>query len=271
MESINVLLVDDNTTFLRVTTQFLEAHDAANMTVIGTANRGEQALEQIEELQPQVILIDLAMPGMPGLEAIPHLRRMMPNVGIIALTMMNTSSFRQAALDAGADEFIPKSAMRTALLPAITRLVERGRAARAKPVVTPPADTKETTITAAAPRQILVMEDDAHLRRLYGKALRAKGYEVQTAATMQDARNFLDSSRFDIMLCDIHMGTERGTDILSEYADQLVTSGTQVVMVSGQARYREMCEQLGADFFLEKPISIGVLVALVDRLTARQK
>ncbi len=269
MESINVLLVDDNTTFLRVTTQFLEAHDAANMTVIGTANRGEQALEQVKELQPQVILIDLAMPGMPGLEAIPHLRRMMPDVGIIALTMMNTSSFRQAALDAGADEFIPKSAMRTALLPAITRLVERGRAARSEPVA-PTTDTKETT-TAAAPRQILVMEDDAHLRRLYGKALRAKGYEVHTAATMQEARNFLESSRFDIMLCDIHMGTERGTDILSEYADQLVTSGTQVVMVSGQARYREMCEELGADFFLEKPISIGVLVALVDRLTARHR
>lgn len=264
MESISVLLVDDNTTFLRIATQFLESQDDANMTVIGTASRGEEALEQAQELQPQVILIDLAMPGMPGLETIPHLRRMMPDVGIIALTMMNTSAFRQAAMDAGADEFIPKSTMRTNLLPTIMRLAKTGRKEKTK-LPAEPAPKKTTT----ASRRILIMEDDVHLRRLYSKALRARGYEVQTAATLQDARNFLEQSRFDIMLCDIHMGSDRGTDILSEYSAQLMTSGTQVVMVSGQARYRDMCEQLGADFFLEKPISIGVLVALVDRLTAR--
>jgi DNA-binding response OmpR family regulator len=263
MESISVLLVDDNTTFLRVTTQFLQAQHDANMVVIGTANRGEDALEQVESLRPQVILIDLAMPGMPGLETIPHLRRMMPDVGIIALTMMDTRSFRQAALDAGADEFIPKASMRTALLPAIRRLAQREPGAR-DAVAPPPVEQ------AASPRQILIIEDDAQLRRLYSKALRAKGYEVHTAATLQDARNLLNESRYDIMLCDIHMGADRGTDLLSEYSGALMTSGTQVVMVSGQAQYREMCEELGADFFLEKPISIGVLVALVDRLTARQ-
>jgi CheY-like chemotaxis protein len=268
MESISVLLVDDNTTFLRVTTQFLESYQDTNMVVIGTANRGEDALEQVESLQPQVILIDLAMPGMPGLEAIPHLRRRMPDVGIIALTMMDTGGFRQAALDAGADEFIPKANMRTELLPAITRLARREHKAKSQPAAAEPTPIDQ----AAAPtRQILVMEDDAHLRRLYDKALRAKGYEVHTAATLQDTRNLLAERRFDVMLCDIHMGTERGTDILSEYSTQLVTSGTQVIMVSGEARYREMCEELGADFFLEKPISIGVLVALVDRLTARQR
>jgi len=238
------------------------------MAVIGTASRGDEALEQAESLHPQIILIDLAMPGMPGLEAIPHLRRIMPDVGIIALTMMDTGGFRQAALNAGADEFIPKANMRTELLPAIKRLARRERKSKVQPAAAEPTLTEQT---AAPIRQILVMEDDAHLRRLYSKALRAKGYEVHTAATLQKARALLDERRFDIMLCDIHMGSERGTDILSEYSDELVTSGTQVIMVSGQARYREMCEELGADFFLEKPISIGVLVALVDRLTAWQR
>jgi DNA-binding response OmpR family regulator len=264
MESISVLLVDDNATFLRVTTQFLQAQHDANMVVIGTANRGEDALEQVESLQPQVILIDLAMPGMPGLETIPHLRRIMPDVGIIALTMMDTYSFRQAALEAGADEFIPKASMRTALLPAIQRLAQRKPGTRGAAAASPPTEQPATS------RQILIMEDDSQLRRLYSKTLRAKGYEVNTAATIQDARNLLNEARYDIMLCDIHMGADRGTDLLREYADALMTSGTQVVMVSGQAQYRAMCEELGADFFLEKPISIGVLVALVDRLAARQ-
>jgi len=43
-----------------------------------------------------------------------------------------------------------------------------------------------------------------------------------------------------------------------------------VVIVSGQAQYREMCEEMGIDFFLEKPVSVPALIALVDRLTAWQ-
>ena len=69
--------------------------------------------------------------------------------------------------------------------------------------------------------------------------------------------------------CDIHMGRERGTDLLRDYSSELFSSGTQVVMISGEARYRDMCEEMGVDFFLEKPVAMSTLVALADRLTAR--
>ena len=81
----------------------------------------------------------------------------------------------------------------------------------------------------------------------------------------------LTQARFDLLLCDIHMGKARGTDLLNEYAETLFTSGAQVVMVSGQAQYRDMCEEMGADFFLEKPVAMSTLVALADRLTARHR
>ncbi len=98
--SISVLLIDDSVTFLHATTQFLEAHEG--ITVIGTADNGNEALKQADKLRPQVILPGLAMPGLPGLQAIPKLREILPEVGIIALTVMNTNSFRQASLAAGA-------------------------------------------------------------------------------------------------------------------------------------------------------------------------
>ncbi len=261
--TISVMLVDDSLTFLRATTQFLEVHD--DVVIVGTANEGKEALVQVEGLQPQVILIDLAMPGLPGLETIPRLRSIMPNVGIIALTVMNTNSFRQAALAAGADIFIPKATMRTDLLPAIRRLVRTGRKKVAEPAMPTLGENGQPVS-----RCILVMEDNAHLRRLFGKALRASGYQVHTAGTLQEARDVLAQVRFDVLLCDIHMGDDRGTDLLREHADTFATIGTQVVMVSGEAHYRDMCEEMGADFFLEKPVAVGTLVALVDRLTARQ-
>lgn len=262
MTPISVMLVDDNPIFLRVTTQFLEAH--AGVSVVGTAEGGEEALTKAQALQPQVILIDLAMPDLPGLKAIPRLREMLPETGIIALTVMNTQSFREAALTAGANIFIPKAQMRTELLPAIQQF----RQANGTELTEAAGDIPDHRLN---PRRILVIEDDDYLRRLYGKALRSAGYEVHPAGTLQAARDLLAQIRFDVLLCDIHMGDDRGTDLLHEYADTLFTSGAQVIMVSGQTHYRDTCEEMGADFFLEKPVAISTLVVLVDRLTARHR
>ncbi len=261
MNPISVMLVDDNPTFLRVTAQFLEAH--TDVVIAGTANGGEEALSKARALQPQVILIDLAMPDLPGLKAIPRLREMLPETGIIALTVMNTRSFREAALAAGANIFLPKANMRTDLLPAIRQLVHgNGQKKTQAPGNIPVNNTLHQ-------RRILVMEDDDYLRRLYYKALHSAGYEVNTAGTVQEARDILTQAHFDLLLCDIKLGDERSTDLLNEYASALFTSGAQVVIVSGQPQYRDMCTDLGVDFFLEKPVAIGTLVTLVDRLTAR--
>jgi len=264
MDTISVMLIDDNPVFLRATAQFLEAHD--DVAVVGTADRGDKALAQIRDLQPRIVLVDLAMPDLSGLATIPRLRHLMPQMGIIALTVMDNEGFRQAALTAGADVFIPKATMRTDLLPAIRSLAQAERTrATEQADCRPPDDGPPTS------RRILVMEDESSLRRLFSKVLRAAGYEVHSAATVQETRDLLSDTRFDVLLCDIHMGNDRGTDLLDEYADELAISGAQVIMVSGQPHYRHMCTEMGADFFLEKPVAVGSLVALVDRLTARQR
>lgn len=259
MEPIPVMLIDDNPVFLRATAQFLEAHD--DIVVVGTASRGDEALEKIETLNPQAVLIDLAMPGLSGLATIPRLRHLMPDLGIIALTVMHSEGFRQAALTAGADVFIPKATMRIHLLPAIRELA-RGERERA------PARPSSLPEEEIETRRVLIMEDDTHLRRLYSKALRRGGYRVHSAGTIGEARNLLDELRFDVLLCDIQMGSDNGTDLLQECIEDITTSGAQIIMVSGQAHYRKACADLGADFFLEKPVSLGTLVTLVNRLTA---
>jgi CheY-like chemotaxis protein len=260
MESISVMLVDDNKTFLRVMAEFLEAQ--GDMQVVYTSDDGREALSRVPALQPQVVLADLAMPGMHGLEFIPRLRDCLPEVSIIALSVMDSRYFQNAALSAGANAFVSKAQVHTDLLPAIRQLANHGLARHNQPES---VQGKE----ALAARRVLVMDDDAHLRQIYSRALEGAGYVVNPAGTIQEARDLLAQVRFDVLLCDIHMGHERGTDILQEYSEALFTSGAQVIMVSGEARYRDMCEELGADFFLEKPVTIGTLVALVNRITAR--
>jgi CheY-like chemotaxis protein len=265
------MLIDDNAGFLRATTQFLEAQK--DMTVIGTAEGGAEALEKVQALQPQVILVDLAMPGMPGLETIPHLRQMVPQAGIIALTVMNTNSFRKAALDAGADHFIPKPAMRVSLLPTIRKVVKDGKG-RKIDVATDAAqnNAKATPVDnrAIIQQRVLLMEDDPSQRRLYARVLHNAGYIVEEAGTLQEARDRLDQNQFGIFLCDIHMGRERGTDLVREQKEVLDKVATQVVMISADTQYRSICKEMGVQEYLEKPVSLVQLVQVVNHIAGRQ-
>ena len=130
MSPVSVLLVDDNPVFLRIATRFLQAHEG--VLVAGAAEAGEEALAQARDLWPDVVLVDLTMPGLSGLETIERLRAMQPEVGIIAVTMLDTSGYREAALIAGANEFVSKVTVTTDLLPAIRR-VARSCSSRQEP------------------------------------------------------------------------------------------------------------------------------------------
>jgi DNA-binding NarL/FixJ family response regulator len=71
-------------------------------------------------------VIDLAMPSLSGLETIPRLRAVLPEVGIIALTVLDTNGYREAALAAGANDFVAKASLDTDLLLAIRRVAQAG-------------------------------------------------------------------------------------------------------------------------------------------------
>lgn len=129
-----VLVVDDHEPFLRVATGFLQRHQ--ELVVVGAARGGEEALAQAQALRPQVVLLDLNMPGLSGLDAIPRLRAMLPQVHIIALTLLDVNTYRQPALAAGADDFVSKANLTTDLLPAIRRVMQTVRP-RQEPIKRP--------------------------------------------------------------------------------------------------------------------------------------
>lgn len=122
MKTLSILLVDDNATFLRVATNYLEHN--ANVSVIGCANGGKEALTQAHKLRPDLVVIDLDMPDLPGLQVMPLLRNSLPGVGIIALTFFESEYYRKAALAAGANDFVAKANLEKELLPAIQRLAQ---------------------------------------------------------------------------------------------------------------------------------------------------
>ena len=118
-----------------------------------------------------------------------------------------------------------------------------------------------------SPQRVLVMDDNPNLRYIYIQALHEVGYEAYPAATIQEARDLLATYDFDVFLADTHVGgQDDGANLLSEQAETFAKNGTKIVMVSSQSQYRALCEKMGVDVFIEKPVAINRLVEVVNRL-----
>jgi DNA-binding NarL/FixJ family response regulator len=125
---IRILLVDDNKVFLRAATEFLQRHD--EVIIVGAICGGEEVLTQAQELRTQVILVGLDKSGLAGLEIVSRLRDALPGVGIIALTLLEGNTYRQAALAAGTDDVVRKAELTTDLLAATQRVTQTKRSPR---------------------------------------------------------------------------------------------------------------------------------------------
>ncbi|MEM7028749.1 MAG: response regulator transcription factor [Chloroflexota bacterium] len=122
MVKIPVLVIDDHAGFRRSVIHFLSS--TSRFTVIGEAANTTEGLDLADFHQPQVVLLDIRMPGETGLTIIERLRQLLPNLVIIVLTLWDSPEYRQAALiDKGADAYIIKENMVSDLLPTLNQLL----------------------------------------------------------------------------------------------------------------------------------------------------
>ena len=115
---IRVLLVDDHAVVRTGFRLLLQAHPGT--TVVGEADSGESACKRFDELAPDVVVMDLAMPGMGGLEALRRIRAHHPEARVLTLSAHDDPLHAQRALREGARGFLSKRSAPEALLEAIT-------------------------------------------------------------------------------------------------------------------------------------------------------
>jgi two-component system response regulator NreC len=120
---IRVLLVDDHQ-MLRDGLRILISGEE-DMAVVGEAETAEQALSLCETLQPDIIVMDLGLPGMSGLKAIREVHQMDLNCKVVVLSMHDDREVVTQAVKAGCEGYVPKSTAHTSLLEAI-RVVHSG-------------------------------------------------------------------------------------------------------------------------------------------------
>jgi two-component system OmpR family response regulator len=239
-----ILIVDDDI-FVAMTLQ--EGLERLPNCEVIAVTEPQRALELFGQAPFDLLITDYQMRGMNGLALAAHAHRLHPQMTTIIITAYGERVLREE----------------TDGLP-IHRVLD-------KPVKL--AEIRSIALQAlekhlAPPRRILILEDNDDLRRLYSRVLAKSAYKIYPAATLEEARALLSQGHFDVFLCDIHIGQERGTDLLREQLETLVRQGTQVVVVSGEAQYRPFCEEMGVEFYLEKPVAVNELLTLIRRLTA---
>jgi two-component system response regulator NreC len=118
-----ILIADDHGVLRAGLRALLNA--APDLTVVGEAADGDEAFRLTEELQPDVVLMDISMPGCGGIEATARLRQLQPNVRVLILTFHEDETLLREAIRAGASGYIVKRAVESELTNAI-RAVLRG-------------------------------------------------------------------------------------------------------------------------------------------------
>ncbi|MCY3546115.1 MAG: response regulator transcription factor [Gemmatimonadetes bacterium] len=117
---VRVLLVDDHNVVRAGLRALLES--MGRVDVVGEASSGEEAVDRARMLEPDIVIMDLAMPGMDGVEATRRITKLGIDTKVLVLTIHDEDEFLIPALDAGAEGFLNKSVADTDLLGAVEAL-----------------------------------------------------------------------------------------------------------------------------------------------------
>lgn len=122
MSNIKLFVVDDHPIFVDGIVNLLK--DTPGFEIIGTASNGQEFLDKIKTEQPDIVLMDINMPVMDGIEATQELKIRYPKIKVIALTMFNDIRFIKELLEIGAKGYVLKNISREDLIKAVNTVSE---------------------------------------------------------------------------------------------------------------------------------------------------
>ena len=235
-----ILIVDDEKNMRKTLADILrdEAYQVA------TAATGEEAVELCSKQDFDVVLMDVRMPNMDGVEAFRRIRRHREGVRVILMSAYDVNHLKEAALDEGAIAFLSKPLD----VQKVIQLI---------------GEVKETAI--------LVVEDDARTADLLGTTLKQQGYRVTVTRSPHDALELVEQIRFDLIFLDVNLPAMNGLELY--LAIKRITPSAVAIMITGMEeefeRLAREAVRRNAYTIVRKPLDLDEILRLLERITAK--
>jgi DNA-binding NtrC family response regulator len=293
MSKIRVLLVDDEEDYVKTMAERMDMRDLQSTVALS----GEEALEVLETDPPDVIVLDLRMPGMHGMEVLEKVKRDHPHIQVIILTGHGGEKEEKEARRLGAFEYVQKPADLGSLVDTIQGAWRRSIQA-AKEFIKDQGEEFDRTMTAAALAEggmpdearkvmekahglarearadaaegksalkILLVDDEEDYVRTMAERLKMRDLGSDVALNGEEALAMLEGELPDVMVLDLKMPGIGGLEVLEAVKERYPS--VQVIILTGHGSEKERTEalRLGASAYLRKPVDIQDLMAEVRK------
>jgi two-component system cell cycle response regulator len=261
-----ILIVDDEPINVKLVTAQLSP---AGYETLGVYS-GEEALEQVPLFQPDLILLDIMMPGIDGYEVLRRLKKdeKFRNIPVILITALDGLTDKVTGLEVGADEFLNKPVNAAELMARVKSLIrlkqtqDQLRQQKAVPQVEGFWDHAEGGKDAEVglPTVLLVEDDDKDGRLIQGYLL-GEPYVVKRISSGEAAISRARQEKIDVVLLDILLPDLDGLKVCQYLKGDSETQNIQILMITALQDLEVKVKgiDLGADDYLVKPINIHEL------------
>jgi CheY-like chemotaxis protein len=250
-----ILIVDAQKEFRDVLRNVLTSYGHEVLT----AGTGTEALELLKAKPPVVILFDLALPGMPGIEVLAKLRAAAPALPVIVLTGYVPTDLESRARELGVVDVLRKGLKMDILMQAINHAFRHSGRSAVKP---PQVAAVEGGGGKKGEREtILVVDDEQEIRDLLREFLTRRGYCVKTASGGEEALKAIKAGAPNLVLLDIYMPGLNGVAVVRHLKQANLLSKLGVIMLTASQEEPLLQEalDLGAFDVLSKPVNLDDL------------
>jgi DNA-binding NtrC family response regulator len=293
MSKIKVLLVDDEEDYVKTMAERMEMRDVGPQVALS----GEEALEILKKDSPDVMVLDLRMPGIDGMEVLERVKKEHPHIEVIILTGHGSEKEEKEARRLGAFEYLQKPADTSHLLGTIRSawakslkaavdfikeskddfdksitaavLAEAGAQEMAKETLQPSTTSKDPTPAgdeiSERTIKVLLVDDEEDFVRTMAERMGMRDLGSDVALDGEQALAMLEDEIPDVMVLDLRMPGIDGMEVLRRVRKLYPT--IQVIIMTGHGSDEEEKEarRLGAFDYLEKPVDINDLMDTVRR------
>ncbi|HEU4837855.1 MAG TPA: PleD family two-component system response regulator [Micavibrio sp.] len=276
--SARVLVVDD----ILPNVKLLEAKLSSEYYDVLTATNGPEALEKVATLSPDIVLLDVMMPGMDGFEVCKRIKAnpATAHIPVVMVTALTEAPERIKGLEAGADDFLSKPLDDTSLMSRVRSLVrlkmtvDEWRARETTATQLGVVDRAASAMNEPVERaRILVVEDQSYESKKFTEALKVDDDVVIVSETGINAMAQVRDNDYDLLAVSLNLRNEDGLRLCSHLRSSERTRSVPILMIAEKEDMPRIAHglEIGAHDYILRPVDRNELLARVRTQVRRKR